>query len=197
MIKLWLIRHGKTEGNKLARYIGTTDEPLCQEGIEFLKKMDYPKVQEIYVSPLRRCVQTAEILFPEKPVHIIEELAECDFGEFENKNYKELSDDPRYQAWIDSNGIMAFPGGESKEECAARNLEGFQRAVTTCIRENISEAALVVHGGTIMNIMEAYALPKKEFYEWHIGNGCGYLVELDPVLWKKDRRNLKLLGEQK
>lgn len=90
MIKLWLIRHGKTEGNKLARYIGTTDEPLCQEGIEFLKKMDYPKVQEIYVSPLRRCVQTAEILFPEKPVHIIEELAECDFGEFENKNYKEL-----------------------------------------------------------------------------------------------------------
>lgn len=193
MIKLWLIRHGKTEGNKLARYIGTTDEPLCQEGIEFLKKMDYPKVQEIYVSPLRRCVQTAEILFPEKPVHIIEELAECDFGEFENKNYKELSDDPRYQAWIDSNGIMAFPGGESKEECAVRNLEGFQRAVTTCIRENISEAALVVHGGTIMNIMEAYALPKKEFYEWHVGNGCGYLVELEPALWKKDRRVLQVL----
>ena len=78
-----------------------------------------------------------------------------------------------------------------------RNLEGFQRAVTACIREAITEAALVVHGGTIMNIMEKYALPKKEFYEWHIGNGCGYLVELDPVLWKKDRRNLKLLGEQK
>ena len=197
MIKLWLIRHGKTEGNKLARYIGTTDEPLCQEGIEFLKKMDYPKVQEIYVSPLRRCVQTAEILFPEKPVHIIEELAECNFGEFENKNYKELDGNPNYQAWIDSNGILAFPGGESKEECAVRNLEGFQRAVTACIREAITEAALVVHGGTIMNIMEKYALPKKEFYEWHIGNGCGYLVELDPVLWKKDRRNLKLLGEQK
>lgn len=30
-------------------------------------------------------------------------------------------------------------------------------------QENISEAALVVHGGTIMNIMEAYALPKKNF----------------------------------
>lgn len=122
-----------------------------------------------------------------------DQLAECNFGEFENKNYKELSDDPRYQAWIDSNGIMAFPGGESKEECAARNLEGFQRAVTTCIRENISEAALVVHGGTIMNIMEAYALPKKEFYEWHVGNGCGYLVELEPALWKKDRRVLQVL----
>ena len=81
MIKLWLIRHGKTEGNKLSRYIGTTDEPLCQEGTEFLHKMDYPKVQAVYVSPLKRCVQTAEILFPGEPVHIIEELAECDFGE--------------------------------------------------------------------------------------------------------------------
>ena len=114
MIKLWLIRHGKTEGNKLSRYIGTTDEPLCQEGTEFLHKMDYPKVQAVYVSPLKRCVQTAEILFPGEPVHIIEELAECDFGEFENKNYKELEGNPHYQEWIDSNGTLPFPGGESR-----------------------------------------------------------------------------------
>ncbi len=86
---------------------------------------------------------------------------------------------------------------KAKTNVRLRNLEGFQRAVSACIREEITEAALVVHGGTIMNIMEQYALPKKEFYEWHVGNGCGYLVELDPVFWKKDRRNLKLLEERK
>ena len=195
MLKIWLIRHGMTEGNRHQRYIGVTDEPLCEEGRKLLRKFTYPKPQAVFVSPLKRCLETAAILFDDPKVRIIDQLAECNFGEFENKNYKELSGDPRYQAWIDSNGILAFPGGESKEECAVRNLEGFQRAVTACIREAITEAALVVHGGTIMNIMEKYALPKKEFYEWHIGNGCGYLVELDPVLWKKDRRNLKLLGE--
>ena len=162
-----------------------------------LAQLAYPEVQAVYASPMIRCTQTAGILFPGKKLNIIDELAECDFGEFENKNYKELSGDTRYQARIDSNGILAFPGGESKDECATRNLEGFQRAVSACIREEITEAALVVHGGTIMNIMEQYALPKKEFYEWHVGNGCGYLVELDPVLWKKDRRNLKLLEERK
>lgn len=193
MLKLWLIRHGMTEGNRHQRYIGVTDEPLCVDGINALKSFTYPQPEAIFVSPLKRCQETAEILFPNRKVRIIDQLAECDFGDFENKNYKELSDDPRYQAWIDSNGILAFPGGESKEECAQRNLEGFQRAVTACIRENISEAALVVHGGTIMNIMEAYALPKKEFYEWHVGNGCGYLVELDPLLWKKDRRVLHVV----
>lgn len=197
MLKIWLIRHGMTEGNRHQRYIGVTDEPLCEEGRKLLRKFTYPKPQAVFVSPLKRCLETAAILFDDPKVRIIDQLAECNFGEFENKNYKELSGDLRYQAWIDSNGILAFPGGESKEECAVRNLEGFQRAVTACIREAITEAALVVHGGTIMNIMEKYALPKKEFYEWHIGNGCGYLVELDPVLWKKDRRNLKLLGEQK
>ena len=146
MIKLWLIRHGKTEGNKLSRYIGTTDEPLCQEGTEFLHKMDYPKVQAVYVSPLKRCVQTAEILFPGEPVHIIEELAECDFGEFENKNYKELEGNPHYQEWIDSNGTLPFPGGESREGFKSRNLRGFDRVVSGCIRSHVAEAALVIHG---------------------------------------------------
>ncbi len=42
MIKLYLIRHGQTPGNKLSRYIGTTDEPLSDEGREFLKKISYP-----------------------------------------------------------------------------------------------------------------------------------------------------------
>ena len=44
-----------------------------------------------------------------------------------------------------------------------------------------------------MKIMEANARPKKECYEGHVGNGCGYLVELEPALWKKDRRVLQVL----
>ena len=97
MIRLYLIRHGQTPGNKLQRYIGTTDEPLSTEGKEFLEKLTYPMPEALYVSPLCRCVETAGILFPGKSFHIIEELSECDFGEFENKNYKELSGNQDYQ----------------------------------------------------------------------------------------------------
>ena len=104
-------------------------------------------------------------------------------------SYKELSDNPHYQEWIDSNGTLPFPGGESKEECADRNLKGFDEVLKACRDEGITEAALVVHGGTIMNIMEAYALPKKAFYEWHVGNGCGYLVELELQDWNDAERH--------
>ena len=100
---------------------------LCPEGMEFIKNiLHIQSHRSIFAQfPCGAVRKQQKFFFPGQKVRIIDQLAECDFGAFENKNYKELSDDPRYQAWIDSNGIMAFPGGESKEECAARNLEGF------------------------------------------------------------------------
>lgn len=58
---------------------------------------------------MKRCMETAKLIFKEN-FYEVEELRECDFGIFENKNYKELSDCPEYQAWIDSGGTMTFPG---------------------------------------------------------------------------------------
>ena len=196
MLKLLLIRHGETAGNKLKRYIGKrTDESLCREGMYELEKLVYPSVQAVYTSPMLRCTQTAGILFPGKKLNIIDELAECDFGEFENKNYMELSGNELYQAWVDSGGLLPFPGGESREEFKHRNVIGFQRAVNGCIRGGLSMAALVVHGGTIMNVMEEYADEERSFYDWYVKNGKGYEVEIDPQLWKKGRKFLHKLQE--
>lgn len=84
-----------------------------------------------------------------------------------------------------------FPGGESREGFKYRSLTGFQKAVTQCIRKNVDTAALVIHGGTIMNIMEEYADRHRPFYEWHVKNVGGYLVELDPDLWQKNAESLQ------
>ena len=60
-----LIRHGKTRGNLEGRYVGCrTDEPLSPEGIEELKQRSYPRAEWVYVSPMSRCIETAEILYP-------------------------------------------------------------------------------------------------------------------------------------
>ena len=200
-MKLLLIRHGATPGNLEKRYVGRTDESLTQESLETLGK-EAKKIRKlagkpaaIITSPMKRCLETAETLFPEHdypqvPRVRVEDLSECDFGEFENKNYKELSGNQDYQRWIDSNGTLPFPGGESREEFKRRSLTGFQKAVTQCIRNNTKTAALVIHGGTIMNIMEEYADRPRAFYEWHVKNGGGYLAELEPALWQKGRREL-------
>ena len=126
MAELILIRHGKTAGNLLGRYIGSrTDEPLCDEGRKGLAGKQLPEVERLYVSPMKRCVETAEILWPgfdRKKMQKVMDLRECDFGDFENKNYKELSGNGDYQAWIDSNGTLPFPNGESMDAFKSRCL---------------------------------------------------------------------------
>ena len=65
--RICLIRHGMTEANEKGIYIGSTDLPLSEKGANelLLKKdsMDYPYVDRVYTSPLRRCTGTADILF--------------------------------------------------------------------------------------------------------------------------------------
>lgn len=178
MPDIYLIRHGMTEGNKYQRYIGTTDEPLCPEGREEIKKISYGVPDEVFVSPMIRCRETAELLFPQKRLRIIDQLSECDFGTFENKNYRELSGNQEYQDWIDSGGTLPFPGGESRESFRRRTLEGFSRVVTACIREKVNAVAVVVHGGSIMNIMEAYGHPERDFYSWHVKNAHLSLIHI-------------------
>ena len=117
-MKYILIRHGKTAGNLERRYIGCrTDEELCAEGVEQLKALCYPAVDAVFASPLKRCIQSAEIICPGMPVHVVDDLRECDFGDFEGHNYEELKDDPAYQAWLDSLGERPFHPGNALPIC--------------------------------------------------------------------------------
>lgn len=174
-MKLVFIRHGKTVGNLEKRYIGRTDEPLCAEGIAELKARSYPECDIVFASPMKRCIETAKMIFPDREIIICNDLRECDFGDFEGKNYLELSDDPRYQKWVDSGGTLPFPNGEDTEKFKARCVRGFLEMLGKCGEP----AAFVVHGGTVMAIFERLALPKRGYYDYQVQNGGGYIAEYD------------------
>lgn len=170
-----LIRHGRTQGNAEHRYTGCrTDEALCPDGIAQLRTLRYPDADAVYASPLKRCVQTAGIIYPGKLVRIIDDLRECDFGAFEGRNYDELKDDPEYQSWLDSGGERPFPGGESKKEFSERCVAAFE-AITAGLDEG--SYAFIVHGGTIMAIMEH--LTGGSYYDFQVQNGRGFILDAD------------------
>lgn len=171
MIQLIFIRHGATAGNLEKRYIGSTDEPLCDIGIAQVEKLRKQNFQAdfLYVSPMLRTRQTAELLFPEMSHTIVEDFRETNFGLFEGKTAGELSDCPEYQTWVESMCLAPIPHGESVADFKARCCSAFEMIVQS-IPDN-SCAVFVVHGGVIMSILEAYARPKKGFYEHHIENG--------------------------
>lgn len=175
-MEIYFIRHGKTKGNEEHRYVGRTDEGLSENGMKRLREMAgrYPSVQLIYVSPMRRCCQTAEILYPGVNVMKENSLQETDFGIFEYKNYEELKDNIFYQKWIDSVGQGDIPGGESGAAFRKRSIEGFLKCLNDALEKGVRKIAFVVHGGTIMAIMDCFAGDGCHMYDWQVENGCGY-----------------------
>ena len=180
---LYLIRHGMTAGNQKKRYIGTTDEPLCHEGRALLTRIleshRYPCPDFLYCSPMLRCRETAEILFPGKEQHLISDFRECDFGAFENQNYMELAGNEAYQKWIDSNGQLPFPGGESREEFQERSIQAFYQLEKELEQAQAEDkiTAIVAHCGTIISLLEAVGVPAGSYYDFQAGNGEGYRLE--------------------
>ena len=80
-MKVIFIRHLPTPGNEKKQYIGRTDEALSSgAAASFHKKRElylknqqkkagkdspfYPPAELIVASPMKRCVQTAELIYP-------------------------------------------------------------------------------------------------------------------------------------
>lgn len=191
---LYILRHAAVQGNRELRYVGTTDESILPDERERLQKRrelltadkNWTEPGYAFVSPLIRCRETASLLFPETEQTVIPEFREIAFGRFENKNYRELTGDPAYQAWIDSGGTMRFPGGESRAEFQNRCLAGFDRVMQACRDGDVKKAAMVVHGGTVMSILSAYGRPAGDYYSFQVHPGCGYRLEADPARYKSE-----------
>jgi alpha-ribazole phosphatase len=179
MLKITMIRHGKTKGNSLGKYIGITDEPLLEEEREALMALEFPAVEEVYSSPMKRCIETANILFDNLEPVVVEDLSQCDFGKFEGKTYQELLNDPEYKNWVGSGEITSFPGGENRGQFQERSIRGFEEVIRDAAKKRLSHIAMVVHGGTIMSILDAYGFPPRPYIEWTADTGEGYQIRLN------------------
>lgn len=181
---IYLIRHGETEYNAEKRYQGTRDIPLSDAGRARLHKADFTP-DALYVSPLTRARQTAEILFPGIPQIPVQDLREMCFGSFEGRNYIEMEHDPEYLAWVASNSETACPDGERKADFCERTCKAFAGVVDEALTKGVERLAIVAHGGTQMASLERFARPARGYYDWCAGNGGGFV--LDSARWNTDR----------
>lgn len=181
-MKIILIRHGMTKENLEGRYVGRkTDVALCQEGVEALKKLEIKELDAdsdilLFSSPMLRCQQSCQILFPQVDYTVIEDFAEIDFGEFENKNYLELNGREDYQAWIDSGGRSTYPGGESLNDFTKRCIDGFMQVLSVAREKRAENLVILAHGGTLMSIMSY--LTKEDYFSFQVKNARGFYIDL-------------------
>lgn len=190
--KIHLIRHGLTQGNIEGRYIGSTDMPICEQGERQLEQMrdqcEYPNVGRVYVSPLTRARQSAAILFPEHEQSVTDGLRELDFGDFEGKTGEELDKLPEFREWIGSAMASAPPNGESGAALVERVSVALADIFAEMMRDRVSSAAVVTHGGVIMTLLAAMGLPEREMLLWQTRNGEGYTILLTTQMWMRDHK---------
>ncbi len=191
--RLHLIRHGLTQGNLDGLYIGHTDMPLCSDGItqieDMKREMNYPKVSVVFSSPLKRCTQTAHLIYPETEPIVINELIEYDFGEFEGRCAAELHEkQPLFDRWLAGEKDVKPPFGESNEDFSRRICECFVKIVDGILKTGTDDACIITHGGVIMTLLENFALPEAKAHEWITPSGCGYTLRITPSLWTSGKK---------
>ena len=162
----------------------------------------YPEVESVFTSPLKRCTETAALIYPEKNAIVIEDLSEMNFGEFEGKTAEELKSNEAFAGWLE--GKNAPPFGETSKAFGSRICSSFEKIVNGMMKSGVFSASVITHGGVIGVILAAYGLqrefefsvvfaaayglPQASVHEWFTPDCCGYTLRVDPALWMRNKK---------
>ena len=186
---IYLFRHGLTKGNINAQYIGHTDLPITTGSISALKEIKarhhYPEVEAVFVSPLKRCIESAEIMFPKNNPLVINDLIEYNFGEFEGLTAEDLKNNEDFTQWLRGDMHARPPYGESNADFFARVCSAFEKIVDGMVKSGTETAAIVGHAGVLMAILACYGLPEAPMAHWQMEAGYGFKLRITPSLWMR------------
>ncbi|CAM3700180.1 histidine phosphatase family protein [Erysipelothrix urinaevulpis] len=181
-MKIVLVRHGYSVGNKKGTYTGWSDVALTEEGIEDLKRYKeeyaYPKTDRYYSSDLIRAIHTFDILFGDEH-ELYEkspELREIYFGNLEDQygkdveiNFSELWGlNERHENW------------ETMTEFSYRIISKLEQILKDLQENNEKSATIVCHSGVIKTYL--IFLGHRgflDFKEIPTENGLGYILDMD------------------
>lgn len=196
--RLSVFRHGRTIANDTGIYIGKTDYPLSENGknelIEKKEKYIYPKVQRVYSSPLKRCTETSEILFPEREIICVNDLRELDFGDFEGKSVDELIHRDDYKKWLKGGIENTAPNGESIQDMTMRIFNALNQIILNMMSEDFNHCAIVTHSGIVTNMMSCFGIPKYKPKDLSCDAGEGFEVLVTAQMWQRSQA-FELLGK--
>ena len=187
--KIHIIRHGITEANQDGRYIGRTDLPLSPEGLSALlalkEQYQYPGGVRFFTSPLIRCKQTLEVLYPGCQPEAVDGLRECDFGDWEGKSIRDLKNDERFLQWMEGK-TKEIPNGEGTEDFRTRVCAAFEGIVSDLLHSGDTEAVICTHGGVITLLMQLYSLPRLDPKDCLAAAGQGFTLRVTPSIWMNE-----------
>ena len=182
--KIFLIRHGEIDYGSEKRYIGITDLSLSNTGIGQVTRLrEYfsgIEIEKAFTSPLKRCMQTAEIIFAGCNTNriVLDELKEINLGEWENQTIDYIKD--HFHEMYDKRGsnmdVFIPPGGESFELLQIKAMKAFEYI----IKNTRGNTLIVSHAGVNRVILSKLLdFPLKDIFKISQPYGCINQLSLD------------------
>jgi broad specificity phosphatase PhoE len=191
---LFLVRHGENKANITREFSHRkVDYPLTERGVRqaeqtaahFANLAARPgggrRVDAIFSSPLKRALQTAEIIGAATghAVTVVEGLREINCGEYDGVPPTDemwAHHDRILASWRDGNHAVRFPGGEDFHELRARARAALGQAVAGRAGHNV---LVVAHGGIVGAALSDICRELDHELVWRVPNRNCAITELE------------------
>lgn len=182
-MKIYWVRHGKTEQNVNQNYYGKLDARLTPEGIQEVKSIctNFDDCINVYMSPAARAVETASLLFQGIYFNPDSRLLERNMGIFEGMSDRDIK--AKYpkerEEWYKDWRNYVIPDGES----ATMQYERVRRFIQEREREG-KDAIVVCHAGTIRMAL-SYMLGENldMFWKFKVDTGIVVTTTFEERYW--------------
>jgi broad specificity phosphatase PhoE len=152
MTEILLARHGETDWNRESRFQGRADPPLNDLGrgqaAGLAETLAGEEVAAIYTSPLRRALETAEVVAQPHQLTpaAVEGLREVDVGSWEGLTRCEVEQrfPEEFHRWLDYG--QGWDDGETYEQMGRRVIAALEELAW---KHNDERIIAITHGGPI------------------------------------------------
>ena len=187
-MKIYLVRHGETDWNKMGRLQGQCDVQLNEYGISLAEKtadgLAGVPFDAAFSSPLCRAAETARIILGKRntPLYLDDRLKEIGFGVMEAADYnlaRQNKEHPVYKFFKTPVDYQPPEGGESFEQLYARSAE-FLREKILPLEGKLETVLIVGHGAMNRSILNPLAgVPLEDFWRIAMPNCAVSLLSLE------------------
>jgi broad specificity phosphatase PhoE len=178
MKEIFLLRHGATPLTD--RYVGASDIELSDKGKKEISSqgasISRHTFSTIFCSPLKRCVQTGELLKLSQDIIYDARLREIDFGKWEGKTFAGIvrTSPDLVNAWCRGESSFGFPEGEKLADFHKR-IGDFADTVQSLPSGKV---LIITHGGVIRHLICRFLnLPYHNYLYFKVE--CGKLTMIE------------------
>ncbi len=189
-MKLFLLRHGESEGNKDNKFRGRTDFPLTNNGREQAysagEYLKHKNIDIIFSSPLIRAKETAKIVgnILNKQIIIEESFNNIKLGEWEGKTKEFIKNNypNEWDIWISNPEKLKLKNMETLENIKNRALKKINEIKNVNKYENV---LIVTHRAILKpTIAGLIGIQSPFFWKIHIDTAALTIIEWrEPTGW--------------